>query len=101
MGRDIAGRIDIRIGAAKGCVDSDPAVGELETGRVSEGDVRCGADADQYRVCRYGMPTLDQNRRSRPFASETFDAGTQPEVHAMITMERGECGADLLTDYTE
>ena len=47
------------------------------------------------------MTALDQNRRGRALASETFDAGTQPEVHAVIAMERGECGADLLPDDTQ
>jgi hypothetical protein len=47
------------------------------------------------------MTAFDQNRGGRALASETFDAGTQPQVHTMITMERGEGGADLLTEDQE
>src|SRR5215211_1571472 len=62
MGRHIAGGVDVGIGAAQSGIDSDPAIGQLETGRVGEGDVRCSAYADQYGVRRYGMTAFDQNR---------------------------------------
>ena len=46
MGRDIAGRIDIRIGAGKGASTAIPPSASLRPACVSEGDVRCGADTD-------------------------------------------------------
>ena len=52
MGRHIAGGVDVGIGAAQGGIDRDSPLGEREAGRVGEGNVRCSADADQYRVCR-------------------------------------------------
>jgi hypothetical protein len=47
------------------------------------------------------MTTPDLHRRRYAVAGKTFDADTQPQVDTMITMERGERCADLLTDDSE
>jgi hypothetical protein len=101
MGRHIAGGVYVGIGAAQSGIDSDPAIGQLETGRVGEGDVRCSADADQYRVSGDGVAALDLHRRRHAITSETLHGDTQPQVDTMITMERGERRTDLLTDDME
>jgi hypothetical protein len=101
MGCHIAGGVDVRIGAPQRGVDCDPTIGQLETGRVREGDVRCSADADQYRVSGDGVATLDLHSRRHAITSETLHGDTQPQVDTMITMERGERRTDLLTDDME
>ena len=49
FGGDVARGIDVRIGAAECGVDRDAARGKVQTRRISERDVRYGADSDQYR----------------------------------------------------
>ena len=47
------------------------------------------------------MTALDQDRRRGALPAKPLTPVPEPKVHAVITMKRGECGADLLTDDTE
>ena len=89
------------IGGAQGGVDGDPVAGELEPGRLGEGDVRDGADTQHDHVGVLGDSAGQLDGGDGAVAGEAGDFGAQPEVHSMVAMQGGEGAADLLADDGE
>ena len=90
MGGDVAGGVDVGIGAAQVASTAIPPLGQLEPGRVGQRDVRVSADTDQDVSAGTECRRLQLDTEDAGLTGEAVDPDTESQVDTMITMERGE-----------
>src|SRR5215218_11057037 len=99
MSCHVAHRVDVRIRALQRSVDRDALIGEFESCRPGQLDIRLNADADEHRFSGHRAAVAELYGLDMPVAREARNPrASEPQIHAMLTMQIGKHRSHLLTD---